>query len=131
MSIDFLKSIYFEFISYFVVKKQKYVITGSCSKCGKCCREIRAYGMKDEKDLKFMQLIFPWYKRFYILKKDENNELTLSCKYLSEDGSCKVYKFRPFICRNYPERIIYKNLEMIDGCGYKVIKKDFKDYLKT
>lgn len=129
MSIDFIKSIYFELLSYFIPVKQKYEITGHCNKCGKCCKEIRSYGMKNEKHLRFMQFLFPWYKIFYILKKDENNNLILSCKCLKEDGSCGIYQFRPFLCRNYPKKYINFNAEMINGCGYKIIKKEFKDYL--
>lgn len=129
MSMDFFKSIYYEFLSYFVSRKQKYEVIGTCKKCGKCCKEIRAKGMKNENDLRLMQLIFPWYKRFFILNKDENGELILSCKHLNTDGSCNVYKFRPFVCRNYPKRIINSNLDMPDGCSYKIVKKEFKDYL--
>ncbi len=129
MVIDFIKSIYFEFLSYFVPRKQKYKIKGSCKRCGKCCREIRAYGMKNEKDLKIMQLIFPWYRMFYILRTDDDNNIVLSCKNLNRNGKCKIYKFRPLLCRNYPKKYIDFNGEMIDGCGYEVEKKDFKDYL--
>lgn len=129
MSIDFIKSIYYEFLSYFAIEKQKYKIEGSCLQCGKCCREIRAYGMKTPKDLKIMQFIFPWYKRFYILRKDEDGNYVLSCKYLTNEGKCSIYKLRPLVCRNYPKKYINFNAEMITGCGYKVIKKNFKDYL--
>lgn len=129
MSIDLLKSLYYELLSYFKVEKQTYKIEGSCNKCGKCCREIRSLGMKNEKDLKIMQFIFPWYKRFYITKIDENNNIVLSCKYLNENGTCSVYKFRPLLCRNYPKKKINFNGQMPDGCGYKIIKKEFKDYL--
>lgn len=127
--MDFLKSIYYEFLSYFVPRRTDYKIEGHCLKCGKCCKEIRSYGLKTEKELKFMQLIFPWYKRFYILRKEDNGEFVLSCKFLGEDGKCTKYKIRPLVCRNYPRKRINRNLEMPDGCGYKVIKKKFKDYL--
>lgn len=129
MSIDFIKSIYYEFLSYFVVEKQNYEIVGSCNKCGQCCKEIRAYGMKTEKDLKIMQFLFPWYKRFYILRTDEKGDIVLSCKHIKDNGECNIYNLRPFVCRNYPKKRINFNSEMIDGCGYQVIKKEFKDYL--
>lgn len=129
MSIDFIKSIYYELISYFVPQKIKYKIEGKCNKCGNCCRQIRAYGLKNEKELKLMQLIFPHYKRFYITGKDINGEYILSCIYLMKNGLCSVYNNRPSVCKNYPEKVIQFNAEMIDNCGFKVIKKDFKDYL--
>ncbi len=129
MSIDLIKSLYYEFISYFVSEKIKYKIEGSCKKCGKCCREIRSYGLKNGKELKIMQFFLPHYRRFYILRTDENNNIILSCKYLNDDGLCSVYEKRPSVCKNYPLKEIPFNAEMIEGCGYKVIKKEFKDYL--
>ncbi len=129
MSIDFLKSLYYEVLSYFVPQKQNYKITGKCRKCGKCCKEIRAYGLKNEKNLQIMRFIFPWYRMFYITGRDNNNEIILSCKFLSSNGKCKIYPFRPLLCRNYPAKSINFNTEMIDGCGFEVVKKQFKDYL--
>lgn len=129
MSIDLIKSIYFEILSYFIPEKIKYRVEGKCNKCGNCCREIRADGLKNEKELKFMQFIFPHYKRFFIIKKDDNNNIVLSCKYLNNNGECSVYDKRPKLCRDYPKESISFNLEMPEGCGYKVIKKEFKDYL--
>ena len=129
MSMDFIKSIYYEFLSYFVPKKIKYKIEGECNKCGKCCKQIRSYGLKNEKELKIMQIIFPHYKRFFITGKDENNNYILSCKYLDENNQCSVYNKRPSVCRNYPRKYVYFYPELIEGCGYKVIKKEFKDYL--
>ncbi|MBQ9246589.1 YkgJ family cysteine cluster protein [bacterium] len=128
MSIDFIKSIYYEILSYFVPQKLKYKIEGKCNKCGKCCNQIRSYGLKDNKELRLMQFFLPWYKRFYIRGNDKYG-LILGCKYLSENGLCTVYNKRPLLCRNYPAKTISFNGEMIDGCGFKVIKKDFKDYL--
>lgn len=129
MSIDFIKSVYYEFLSYFIPQKQSYNITGKCNQCGKCCREIRSFGMKNEKDLKLMQMIFPWYKNFYIYKYSKENEIILSCKHLNEENKCSIYFFRPLLCRNYPKKKINLNCELIEGCGYKIIKKQFKDYL--
>ena len=129
MSIDLIKSIYFEILSYFIPQKIKYKIEGNCNKCGNCCRNIRAYGLKNEKELKFMQFIFPHYKRFFIRGVDESNNIILSCKYLNTNGECNVYNNRPKLCRDYPKKSIFLNLNMPDGCGYKVIKKEFKDYL--
>jgi len=129
MSIDIIKSIYYEFLSYFVLQKQKYKIEGKCNKCGKCCNQIRSAGMKNEKDLKIMQFIFPWYKNFYITGQDDNGNIILACKKLKQNGECGIYKFRPLLCRNYPRKHIDFNADMPDGCGYKIIKKEFKDYL--
>lgn len=130
MSLDFIKSIYYEILSYFVPQKIKYEIIGYCNKCGNCCRNIRAFGLKNEKELKLMQLIFPHYKNFYIIAEDDNKELILSCKHLNKNNECNIYNKRPRLCRNYPSKYIYKNLEMPDACSFSVKNKEFKDYLK-
>ena len=129
MSIDFIKSLYYEFLSYFVSEKIKYEIKGSCIKCGQCCNQIHSYGMKNEKDLKIMQFFLPHYRRFFIRRKDENNNIILSCKDLDENGKCKIYEKRPKICRDYPKNLLKYNASMIEGCGFEIIKKEFKDYL--
>ena len=129
MSIDFIKSLYYEILSYFIPQKIEYKVIGECKKCGKCCKEIRSYGLKNEKELKILQFFLPHYKRFYISNTDANNNLVLSCKYILDNGLCSVYKKRPNICRNYPAKSISFNAEMIEDCGFKVQKKSFKDYL--
>ena len=129
MSMDFIKSLYFEFLSYFIPQKISYRIEGKCNQCGECCRQIRCFGLKDEKDLKLMQFFFPSYKNLYIKDIDKNGELILSCKQLNKNNTCNIYKKRPLFCRTYPRKRINFNAEMIDNCGYKVMKKDFKDYL--
>lgn len=128
MSIDLIKSIYYELLSYFVVQKPKYKIEGKCIQCGKCCSQIRAKGMKNEKDLKIMQFLFPWYKNFYILKIIDE-EVILGCKNLLKNGKCKIYNFRPFVCRNYPAKKLHKEAALLESCGYKIVRKKFKDYL--
>ena len=85
--------------------------------------------MKNEQDLKIMQFFLPHYKRFYIKSKDINGDLILSCKDLNDDGSCRIYDKRPLKCKNYPAKTICYNAQMPDKCGFKIIKKEFKDYL--
>ena len=72
MILDFLKSIYYEFLSYFVPQKQTYKVVGECKKCGKCCNYMYSYDTYTEKEFKIMQFLFPAYKRFYIKGKDED-----------------------------------------------------------
>lgn len=129
MSIDFIKSLYYEILSYFVPQKIEYKITGKCKKCGRCCKEIRSYGLKNEKELKIMQFFLPYYKRFYITGTDENNNIILSCKFLLDSGLCGKYKTRPLICKNYPEKSNHFQGELLEGCGFKILRKNFKDYL--
>lgn len=126
---DFIKSCWWEFLSYFVPQKTDYEITGECSKCGKCCETIYSAYMYSEKEFKFMQFIFPSYRRFFIKGKDELGNFVFGCKYLRKDGLCSVYDKRPLMCRNYPAKKLAVFADMPDGCGYKIIRKNFKDFL--
>ena len=128
MSMDYIKSLYYEFLSYFVVRKPVYGVKGQCKKCGKCCKEIRIK-LRNKKHFKIIQFLFPLYRQFYIIKVDDKENLVLGCKHLNDNGTCNIYKFRPLVCRNYPMNPPSFFSETIDGCGYEIVKKEFKDYL--
>lgn len=119
-----------EIKSYFVSEKIKYEVKGECTKCGKCCKHIYSIDTYTEQEFKFMQIIFPSYRRFYIKGQDDAGNLIFACKCISDEGLCTVYEKRPKMCRVYPCRKILYPAKMHEGCGFKVIKKSFDDYLK-
>lgn len=129
-----MKNIFFNLIneikSYFVPEKIGYEITGECKKCGKCCNYMYSFDTYTEQEFKFMQILFPSYKRFYIKGKDEQGNLIFACKYVSDDGLCSVYKKRLKMCKRYPCRKINYPAALHEGCGYKILKKTFQDYLQ-
>lgn len=84
--LDFLKSIYYEFLSYFVPEKMEYEITGECKKCGKCCNYMYSFDTYTPKEFKIMQFLYPAYKRFYIKGKDKDGNLIFACKYVTKRG---------------------------------------------
>ena len=129
MVIDLLKSIYWEICSYFVPEKIGYEITGECKKCGKCCNYMYSFDTYTEKEFKFMQFLFPAYKRFYIKGKDKDGNFIFACKYVTPEGLCSVYEKRLAMCKRYPAPRIFYPADMHEGCGYTVHKKYFKDYL--
>lgn len=128
---DLIFNIINEIKSYFIPEKIRYEITGECKKCGKCCNNVYSIDMESEQEFKFMQLLFPAYRRFYLKGKDEEGHLVFACKFVSEDGLCTVYEKRPRLCRNFPAKSLKYCAKLFDGCGYKVEKKNFKDYLNS
>lgn len=130
MLIDKIKTIYYELLSYFVPEKQEYIIEGECNMCGECCRNIYSLDTYSEKEFRFMQFIYPPYRRFFIKGKDEEGNFVFSCKYIQDDGKCSVYDKRPKLCRNYPKKKLNHYLKMPDKCSYRVVKKDFREYLE-
>ncbi len=127
--INLITNIINEIRSYFVVEKPQYEVVGECKKCGQCCRYMYSFDTYNEQEFKFMQALFPSYKRFYIKGKDEDDNLIFACKYVSDEGLCTVYNKRLKMCKVYPAKKIMYPAKLHEGCGYKVLKKDFKDYL--
>lgn len=119
-----------EIKSYFVPEKMKYEVTGECKKCGKCCNYMYSFDTYTEKEFKFMQMLFPSYRRFYIKGKDDEGNFIFACNDVSKEGLCSVYDKRPKMCRVYPNKRILYPAKLHDGCGFEVMKRCFEDYLK-
>lgn len=128
--LEILENIKNEFLSYFVPEKVEYEIQGECKKCGKCCRYMYSFDTYTEKEFKFMQFLFPSYRRFYIKGKDDKGNLIFACKYVTDNGLCSVYEKRLPMCKKYPSKKIFYPAKLHEGCGYKIVKKSFNDYLQ-
>lgn len=128
--LEILENIKNEFLSYFVPEKVEYEIQGECKKCGKCCRYMYSFDSYTKKEFKFMQFLFPSYRRFYIKGKDDKGNLIFACKYVTNNGLCSVYEKRLPMCKKYPSKKIFYPAKLHEGCGYKIVKKSFNDYLQ-
>lgn len=128
---DFILSVINEIKSNFVPERITYEVTGHCLKCGKCCNYMYSYDTYTPEEFKIMQFLFPAYKRFYIKGKDEYGNLIFACKYVTKEGLCSVYDKRLAMCKRYPLPKIPYPAELHEGCGYRVVKKSFKDYLTS
>lgn len=126
---DFIENLKNEFLSYFVTEDVEYEIKGECKKCGKCCRYMYSFDTYTEKEFKIMQFFFPSYRRFYIKDKDEQGNLIFACKLVTDEGLCSVYEKRLPMCKKYPYKKIFYPANLHEGCGYRVVKKTFEDYL--
>lgn len=128
--LEILENIKNEFLSYFVPEKVEYEIHGECRKCGKCCRYMYSFDTYTEKEFKFMQFLFPSCRRFYIKGKDDKGNLIFACKYVTDNGLCSVYEKRLPMCKKYPSKKVFYPAKLHEGCGYKIVKKSFNDYLQ-
>ena len=52
MIIDLIKSVFYEFLSYFVPERMTYEITGSCKKCGKLSMPVEVTDKDKEYDIR-------------------------------------------------------------------------------
>ena len=63
-----------------------------------------------------------FYSYLTIVDKDDTG-LVFSCSnYDEKNGICKIHKYRPGICRRYPqEELFAMGGELCEECGYKFI----------
>lgn len=114
-----------------------------CLKCGKCCKLIQSSKSFEELELlaqegnnsaeNFLKLFLPYSSTEEVLKIDENAVKRMvefnkqkfgsdfetyfyHCRYLNEDNSCKVYKGRPRLCKEYPKNVF---TILPEGCAYE------------
>jgi Fe-S-cluster containining protein len=114
------------FISNLVKKpfKTRWVREGKCSKCGKCCADIKmAINLKLLSNVLTRELVTRWTSWImgFHLKRIEYDPpyLVFGCDNQRPDGSCGVYKWRPNVCRNYPLLDYFEEPALFDTCGYK------------
>ena len=119
-------------------KTPRFILKGSCKKCGNCCRNITfIIGKKyvtEEEEYESLKKLDSYYNNFILTGKDEDGILLFTCKSLGEDNLCKDYKFRSLYCRLYP-RIMRKhiraNAEMLEGCGFYIESNvKFEEFLR-
>ena len=107
------------------ILRKKYMRTGSCNACGKCCRQIYVkhykHVLQDEKEFEKLQYLHTFYAHLKIIGKDEDG-LIFECDRLDpETKKCKIHFFRPAICRRYPqEELFAMGGYLSDECGYKM-----------
>ena len=128
-----------KWIKYYLNKLQspKYILKGTCNKCGRCCSNIifYAYGVpiKNEEVFEELKLKNKRMNLFYPSGKNEYGEILFTCKSLLPNNRCKHYFFRSLYCRKYPmvkSLTTGRYLTPPEECGYTIEpEKQFKDYI--
>lgn len=110
---------------YLYILRRKYYRTGSCNACGRCCQKIYVQHknvIKTEEEFKKLQRLHPFYTYLKIIDKDETG-LVFECMQLDkETHKCKIHKYRPGICRRYPQEELFQmGGTLAEHCGYKLV----------
>ena len=66
----------------------------------------------------------------FCFRRDDLGNLIFACKYVTKDGLCSQYDKRLEMCKRYPVKILKFKPILHEGCGFKVVEKDFLSYLK-
>jgi Fe-S-cluster containining protein len=134
-----IKEIFEKLKKWFLLKalRKRYIRMGKCKGCGRCCQEIyvrhESNFIQDEETFNRLKCFHPFYSYLKVYGKTETG-LVFECTKLDKTtNKCKIYWFRPMICKMYPlEEIFMLGGVISDDCGFrfKPIEK-FEDVLNT
>ena len=105
--------------------RRKYKRTGSCNNCGACCSHIYVRHLKgvikEEKEFEKLKLLHSFYAGLRVIGSDEIG-LIFECSHIDKETKlCKIHKYRPGICRRYPQEEIFQMGGCLSAdCGYKL-----------
>ena len=109
------------------ILRSEYQVTGSCQRRGVCCRNLAVHLSPAFWRWPFLRQLFKiWYRAVYRFReKQEDTEaqvVVFSCDYLRGD-SCSIYRWRPVMCRRYPQPRYFGKPTFLPGCGYQATRK--------
>jgi len=107
----------------------KWALKGKCKKCGRCCQdvtlEINPKLLNNRFTTDLVVRWISWAFNFRLKEVDYDRcRLVFGCNNLNTDGTCKDYRWRPNICRNYPIMDYFERPSLFNTCGYKAIFRE-------
>lgn len=103
---------------------KKYLRTGQCKACGRCCKHIYVrhskHIIKDEEEFKKLIPQHFFYSYLKVIDKTDTG-LVFKCTKLDEEkGTCTAYSKRALLCHQYPlEEVFMMGGTVSEDCGYK------------
>jgi hypothetical protein len=116
-----------------VLLRTEYVLAGACHQRGACCQHIllewspilERYPLLGKIVLFKYTRIHRFFDRGYSWEiEDGLVARVLGCHALRPDGRCGEYRLRPLICRSYPELPILGKPPLLNGCGFRFVRRD-------
>ncbi|OED39064.1 hypothetical protein AB833_16090 [Chromatiales bacterium (ex Bugula neritina AB1)] len=106
--------------------KTEYVRTGKCEMTGQCCKAIGIeFPASWQKHPTLVKWLIRWHKLRYNFEQIGLNQnlLVYQCNYLGADNKCAIQRFKPKLCRDFPEQPWRGKIRLHKGCGYKYIPR--------
>ncbi len=92
-----------------------------CERCGDCCRYLTVKLSKEDisaiKEKGFEEgffVVFDDFIKSEVLKRDDKG-----CVFFDGGSCCKIYDFRPTVCKRYP----FVEYDKVESCKPKLMKK--------
>lgn len=114
--------------------RTEYVRTGSCARCGVCCRGL---AVEMPLWLAHRERLVAWVVRWHDIvlnfefKGRDGRWLLYSCRHCREEKTidgiravCGVRHFRPRLCRFYPRAPLHGHPSLHPSCGYGFVRRD-------
>lgn len=108
-------------------RKTEYIKKGRCKKCGECCQALAIQYPDFFNHLpRVLNLTIKWHKFRYGFSylNRESNYLLYRCNLTRPDGTCRIYHFRPRLCREYPKVRLYGKVHTFMTCGFYFVRRD-------
>ena len=118
----------------FWIWKPEYVRKGNCQLTGQCCRAI---GMEVPQWALRRPKVLHWVKKWHHLRYNftfvgiKDRLLVYECNYLTAKNTCGIQKFKPKLCRDFPQNRVYGFSKLHKGCGFHFEKRVGKDFFRT
>jgi len=123
--INCFKNLHKKFKKFLALKilGKKYLRTGKCKACGKCCKEIYVRHsndiIKDEEEFERLKGLHFFYNYLEVIDKNETGLVFACTKVHPDTGKCTAYKKRALLCRMYPEEEVFMmGGHISEECGF-------------
>jgi Fe-S-cluster containining protein len=112
-------------------KKPEYERKGGCQKTGICCSNLGIQLPASWMKRPWLVRYFIWWHRYrYNFHYHDRTDTLLiyHCAYLTKNNTCSIYKWRPRLCREYPQLQLWGFPKLHKGCGFYFAKRGQKDF---
>lgn len=111
--------------------QREFIRVGQCRTTGQCCRAI---GLEFPQSWVGKKRLIHWLTRWHALRYNfeqvglEENLLIYECGYLRPDNRCGIHRFKPKLCRDFPQRPWTGKIRLHKGCGYRYISRQAREF---
>lgn len=105
-------------------REPQYQRHGACQMTGQCCQAIALQIPKSSLKHSWIRTVFLlWHDLRYNFEwvGQDQDYLIYSCRYL-QNNKCSIQKFKPKLCRDFPQVTWFGKSRLHKGCGYYYAK---------